>query len=147
MFSKGKVRPMCHLQSFLQCYSPYVLSLYNLLIAALLCGGLGPGQVLKEEGWVFQTRKHLWGLASRRPAPCCPCWGTADTQQGQVSQIPPFTLEFSTLCFEVLAFKSSSRKGTCEGQIAVLLSILIAQSTFLRRLCGGRVRPRDGMHC
>lgn len=138
MCSKGRLRPMCPLWAFLQGCASYVLSLYSLRVAALLRGYLlRLGARAERGGLRVPYWETLVGVSFVQVRPLLPMLGHCRHAREDRWPRYPHLLPAFLLCFEV----SSLEKLLLERAhfIVGLLSILVAQSTFLRRL------PRNGM--
>lgn len=153
MFSKGMLRLLCHLWSLLQCYSPRILSSYNLWMAALLSVyPFGLGARAKRKSLRVPSGKHFPGVCFIAGAPPAAHVGALPTHKTRIS-VPDthtysghFSSDFSILCFwSFPLWKSPSRRPTFECQVLVLTCN--AHSPFPRRPCCSMALPRNAVHC
>lgn len=153
MFSKVMLRLLCHLWSLLQCYSPHILNLYNLWMAALLSVYLfGLGAKAKRKSLCVPSGKHFFGVCFIAGAPPAAHVGALQTYKTRISvpdthtHLGHFSSDFSVLCFWSLPlWKSSCRRPTFECK--VLEVTWNAHSTFPRRPCCSMALPRNAVHC
>lgn len=153
MFSKGMLRFLCHLWSLLQCYSPHILSLYNLWMAALLSVYFfGLGARAKRKSLRVPAGKHFSRVCFIAGAPPAAHAWALQTYKTKISVLDThpylghFSSDFSIVCFwSFPRWKSSSRRPTFECKFLVLT--WIAHSTFPRRLCCSMALPRNAVHC